>query len=633
MDKLLYLLVLLVTDFASCQKVKYQFTQSNLHPKSNSWFLENMVNFVERLSRQEHSPLSSQCQSSLKQLLNELKDPIDTCSKSVPATGRVDDSSTQSSSQLNNAKCQADCEPNKVCFVFSSKGNLDSSCSMATCLECESLNAIYFNQMPLTDIHTRVTLSPNSSDPPKVEREQSHFSPLNWIILIYTSNSLVCTLIVALAPGYSGSKVLKSFDILSNLAKLTSHDQSKLTKIQFINSVRVISLAVLLTFHPLNPVYSSLRLYFYADYFSFVRKESLASVNVITIVTAVNLALTSAMFTVIWLPNLRKEDGFMSFCSFLALRFVKTKSAMLTMVLLIRSLPNYATGGRSIFIFIQRVTAARVVTWYHKTNGQFDLTLDSRRHTFYAYTGIFLCVKYLYSSHMIRHSFANLFVITLMAAHGIVKNTFDLNKWHIFSLDHQILQLTYLYIAINMVGMSFGFLLCNFPLTSPSSKVFMVKNVSILLLISSFALFSWVKKYLTPPVKFISSSTVILTTCASICGLLLVGYYDRTSFINRVSSHKLAVPITRIFYSMLLAHPFVEELFTHSQLLAQLEPNFFSNRFLFIISLLPAGLLMNLLIEAPFYNLSNLLMYSGYKNDVKRATKSSEMGQITQEVC
>lgn len=574
-------------------------------------FEKNVISFIDRIINENKLQLSQKCNSSFLSFKKDIQFGINSSKSNLSYSEEF--RLNQILIQINNGKCTRQCQRDEQCFLFIENNTLNTGylVSITACLACD-LNNFYTKKYYINSIITNLT----QSNPPFYRSKK--LETLNYILGIYIFTSFISTVIINSKCKYSNNQLIKCFDIISNFTKLKTKSEITFSKVHFINSIRVISLFFLLILHSIDPVYSSLKMYFYADYFSFVKKSSvLTSLSLISILTSINLTLTTAIFTIIWLPHLSKSNGKMSFCSFLIVKFIKTKSALLTMTLLVRSLPNYATGGRSIFIFIQRITVARIVNWFRKLPNS-PVRPISTPLDLYAYTVLFYFVKYLYKMDKICHSFANLVVIATMVTHGIF-NICVHDKIHLtwpITFDDEKFRSTILFLLINIIGAFFGFFLVKYPLKSSPSTMNLVKKVSITLLPLSLFFQFFIHRQDEKenyPTTFILTISFHSINCLSISGLLVVAFNDSKSYINKLSSHKFFLPITRIFYSMLLVHPFISDFFVNLDSKMNLKINFPTKQIISMSFIVPAGLLMHIFIEAPFYNVTNFIMYHGFE--------------------
>lgn len=455
---------------------------------------------------------------------------------------------------------------------------------------------------------------------------------INTINVLLIGYILTCVsssfLLHVCGNSWFDSALLRCFDLRTNLLKVTSDERSIFTRIRFINSIRVVSLLTLLLLHPLHPVYKSIKMYFFVDWSLFVRKVSSTDFSITTLVTCINYMLSACMYTVIWIPNLRKAGGFISLISFLCVRSAATTPALLVMLLIIRSLPNYRIGGRSIFIFIQRVTLARIINWYLKYTcsraHSFPFTRVLASSDVYLYTGGYLLVKSLLWKKMITHSIANSLLITLMVLHnfavGRMETVVSLLQRSLNSSD--LFQVTLLFLLSNASGVLLGVLLRNHLISVKYSLHLKVTGYFFL-----FTCMSLVSHLLFSDNSFLLTAVIVFTTCSALCSIAPLVYYNESSLINRVLSHRVMSPVSKLFYSMLLAHPFVNELLSEVNVLsnAHSQVNLMVRYMMTVVTLVPLSLVINVFIEAPFYSVTRYLMYPEEVTVEKEGEESSPL--------
>ena len=441
---------------------------------------------------------------------------------------------------------------------------------------------------------------------------------INIFLLAYIAASVSSSLFVHVTRNSCcNNPLLKCFDARTNLLKVTSDESCPFTRIRFINSLRVFSLLTLLVLHPVHPVYKSIKMYFFSDWSLFVRHVSFTGFSVTTLVTCVNYMLSACMYTVIWIPNLRKAGGLISLISFLCVRSAsRSQSALFIMLLVIRSLPNYRTGGRSIFVFIQRVTLARVINWYlkcissHIASPTFKLFTSS---DLYLYIGAYAFVRSLLWKQAITHSGANSLMIAfiLMTNFSPAKITSALSLLNSVNLS-DVCQLSLLFFLSNGLGILLGVLLRYHFISVKYSLHLKVTGCFFL-----FAGVSLASHVAFGDASFLLTVVIVFTACSALCSIGPIVYYNEASFFNRLLSSRVMSPVSKLFYSMLLAHPFVSKLLTRVDM-SENEPLNLAARFLVTLAtLVPGSLIINVFFEAPFYSVTRYLMYPGEKDDDK----------------
>lgn len=439
---------------------------------------------------------------------------------------------------------------------------------------------------------------------------------INIILLAYICVSVSSSLLVHVTRNScSKNQLLRCFDARANLLKVTSDEGDSFTRVRFINSLRILSLLTLLMLHPVHPVYKSIKTYFFSDWSLFVRHVSFTSFSGTTLVTCVNCMLSACMYTVIWIPNLREVDGFISLISFLCIRSASTsQSVLLIMLLVIRSLPNYRIGGRSIFIFIQRVTLARVINWYLKCQSSRSKLPPFKLFTFSdlcLYISGYGLVRCLLWKQLITHSGANSLMIAfiLLSNFSSAKITSTLSFVDSVNLS-DVCQLSILFFLANSLGILLGVLLRYHFISVKYSRHLKVTGCFFL-----FAGVSLAAHVAFEGESFLFTVIIVFMTCSALCSIGPIVYYNEHSFFNKLLSSRVMSPVSKLFYSMLLAHPFVSQLVTRVDMNVSQPFDLLVKYLITLATLVPAGLIINVFFEAPFYSFTRYLMYPHEKHD------------------